>query len=73
MLKSQQLVFLFQVKWRIGQETVNMSDRIYTDHVNHNEHVLVFNPVKEYDFHTYTCEANNSRGYNIGHIDFTGN
>lgn len=50
-----------------------MSDRIYTDVVNHNEHILVLNPVKEYDFNTYTCEANNSRGYDIRHIEFTGN
>ncbi|ODN01286.1 Hemicentin-1 [Orchesella cincta] len=60
-----------EVKWRIGQKVVELSDRIYTETVRRNEHNLVLSPVKDYDFQTYTCEANNSRGYDIRHIEFT--
>ncbi|CAL8111233.1 unnamed protein product [Orchesella dallaii] len=61
-----------EVKWRIGEKVVELSDRIYKETVGFNEHNLILSPVKDYDFQTYTCEANNSRGYDIRHIEFTG-
>lgn len=63
---------MFQIKWRIGADYISNSDRVYTETNGINEYRLIINSVKPSDFVTYSIEANNTLGYDVKNIEFSG-